>query len=923
MRFKKLAFFAITSLMAFSCNKEQEAIATDSDTPLTLTLAAEVSVNDDALRALTFELEKNSKNQLVPMPKLNDGDKVPVHTMLKSTDGASAIATVNWTYKAQTKQLVLKNGDAGNSFEVSNFHPDNPARWYVSGFIGGERNGTQVSFEGERILSPATNAGDAIEGLKVPYSFGWAAVEINTESQVDANNSHLHGFAQLPNQNLVFKPHGALIAYKLGNNLSHDINMEQFIVSSDSYGDMTTFDMNTELTEGKRPTYTLKSCANVMPYSLRNKAFEKLPANTALDKTYYAWVIAATDLPSEANTRVTFNGHPVVPREDDYTGKYLTSYEPSTRSKGLIAEGRIHTLRAMATLSVRIPLEYLTEYNVAGGALDGYIVNPVRQTLRLVSKNADNTQLAWEMTPNEDYTEQQFILAKGQEGTPDVTLRLNMNYLYFFNGSPYRNDYNEQLPPGNYVPRYTDGGSYSPGLDIPFIPVLQTGSVGKLRMANAREDGTPPPNPHTPAESGYYSWYVCAGVQDPIHNPKGVDLAEGFNRENGTNYRMPEIDDWWGIYASGHGPDDNDGYAYGQGGEKATLKWDRPATNSRLEVMKVGEGVTPNKALMQAYRSTYSKAYDIDYDGASVGVPSRTTVLGHTIYAIRFEKIAEATGTTVTDCSGTTTGTGTIIKKEFYNNDEQTYFRSYFAATDNRLRCAYRYRRLRGEGSLPTDPNFAQLLIIDAVYLGEKNNATIDDISNPDWWTAQAAAGKMVSRTLAAAGAAYGTFLGTGGGYWDIRRDGYMNNSFLYISSRGIWTGTGKTASLREGLSSKEQSAIKNALSFMYTIEPYPKRRPTAPVPVAYTDGIRKLWTKYNSLNTADYGDMEGMYICLGASGLGIADYQSRTLGKVRMARSVGVLNANFDGIGMRIMEPDDKTFRATVRLFKPNKFTN
>lgn len=911
MRFKKIAFFAITSLVAFSCNKEQETIATDSDTPLTLTLAAEVSVNDDALRALTFELEKNSKNQLVPMPKLNDGDKVPVHTMLKSTDGASAIATVNWTYKAQTKQLVLKNGDAGNSFVVSNFHPDNPARWYVSGFIGGERNGTQISFEGERILSPATNAGDAIEGLKVPYSFGWAAVEINTESQVDANNSHLHGFAQLPNQNLVFKPHGALIAYKLGNNLSHDINMEQFIVSSDSYGDMTTFDMNTELTEGKRPTYTLKSCANVMPYSLRNKAFEKLPANTAHNKTYYAWVIAATDLPSEANTRVTFNGHPVVPREDDYTGKYLTSYEPSTRSKGLIAEGRIHTLRAMATASVRIPLEYLTEYNVAGGALDGYMVNPVRQTLRLVSKNADNTRLAWEMTPNEDYTEQQIILAKGQEGTPDVTLRLNMNYLYFFDDAEHR----QPLPPGNYVPRYPGGSSGSQGLDIPFIPVLQTGSVGKLRMANAREDGTPPPNPHTPAESGYYSWYVCAGVQHPIYNPKGVDLAEGFNRENGTNYRMPEIDDWWGVYASGHGPDDNDGHARGESGEKATLKWDRPATNSRLEVMKVGEGVTPNKALMQAYRSTYSKAYDIDYDGASVGVPSRTTVLGNTIYAIRFEKIAEATGTTVTDCSGTTTGTGTIIKKEFYNNDEQTYFRSYFAATDNRLRCAYRYRHLRATGGLATDPNFGAFLIIDAVYLGEKNNATIDDISSPSWWTAQAAAGKMVSRTLAATGAVYDNHMAS----WTITRPGYTHRNLLYISSRGIWTHTGKTTSLREGLT-KRSSATGLILNFSANIPPPPINPAQKQL---YHDSMQELWTKYNSLNTAAYGDMEGVYIHRGLTGLGIADYQSRTLGKGTMDISVGVFNANFDGAGMRIMEPDLKQFRATVRLFKPNKFTN
>lgn len=99
---------------------------------------------------------------------------------------------------------------------------------------------------------------------------------------------------------------------------------------------------------------------------------------------------------------------------------------------------------------------------------------------------------------------------------------------------------------------------------------------------------------------------------------------------------------------------------------------------------------------------------------------------------------------------------------EFYAPDESRADRTYFYSPDNRMRSAYRFRRtrpIRGQSSITgtRSPEYADLLIIDAVYLGEANNASLAEISSPDWWKVQEAVGKVVSRICPSTGAVSST----------------------------------------------------------------------------------------------------------------------------------------------------------------------
>lgn len=872
MNLKRKFLLMLVPAFLLACEKDKEQEIAEPGTPLTLSVEAEVSVDEDQLRSLVMELGKNKNQQIVPMPKLTDKQKVLVYTALKSTNGAFAIREIEWVYNAQTKSLKLERENPRNQFSVTNFNPNHNAQWFITGLIGGTRRakrgplGNTVQFEGTRILSPATNVGDAIEDLQVPYSFGWTPMVADIESSVDARGSHTIGYAKMK-KGAIFKPHGALIAFKLGNNMNYGMNLETINLMSDSYGDQVIFNLNTKPVEGARPTYTLSSTGvRTMTYSFKNKNSELLPAHSSLTQTYYAWVIPVTEnLPPVANSRVIFNGSPAQSGVTNHTGKYLTSYQPNPASRGQVAEGKVHNLTAKANTSIHLPIEYVTEYDVAGGHImgRGSYTNPEVKPIPVleVSESEQHVTPRWtsEALPVEQaYGEHELLLLKGKNGVPDVTVKLSAAYTY------------DLLPPTtpindvNYEPRYTSGTDRLSQFRVEKIPVPIPCSMGNLRMSDQNPDGTPSDNPYKAKNIGVYNWYVCAGKQHPYYNPQGLDLAEGFNQTNGTDYRVPEQDDWWGVMPSiaRDQVDAKKGTTVGgrHHQEDLTLIWDRPAATERLEVMKVGAGTSPTTALMQAYMSEYSQGYTTDDESV--------------VYAIRFKSVGDQQRQVVT--------------LPFVNPDNTTedYQRAYFPAPDDKMKCAYRYRRVfRGRlGHFEYNG-----LIVDVVYLGENNSTTLAEISSPDWWSTQQTAGKVLSRA----------FVGTGGyAERDNTQDNFWDNKW-WVGQRGILKT--RSATGWEGI---------------YT--PTPAMTGTAQI-------AKSVWEDQSrSLRPADiYTDPFSLVLSAVERKEDVADYMSVTLargGKLSDGE-VGAWNANISGTGITVEAPDGLAYKSGVRLFKSNVF--
>lgn len=348
---------------------------------VSFSLNAEVSVDDPSLRAIDYKLGNNANGELVPMPQFTEGQEVEVHTILKSSNGASVAKTLKWRYDASKKKLVLKRND-GHSITVSGFNNDAGVKWYVSGLIGGVLidGTTRVSFAGERVLKGVEgNAGDIVGSLKVPYAFGWTELSIDTSSARDTDDSHKYASVS-PSVGVKFSPRGALIAYKLGNAQtagSYTFSPTGFTVNSNVWGDQGEFELDTTIPasnpEGTMPIWSESaSCGKTIYYTFAGGHEPSAIAHNSLaGKTYYAWVIPHEEQPTTSEVRVMLKGassRPETATYKDYTKTYFTDYAPkATGAQGKVSHGRVHRLTAKATDRLVLPIEYVTEYNLAGG----------------------------------------------------------------------------------------------------------------------------------------------------------------------------------------------------------------------------------------------------------------------------------------------------------------------------------------------------------------------------------------------------------------------------------------------------------------------------------------------------------------------------------------------------------------------------
>ncbi|MDO4708040.1 MAG: hypothetical protein Q4A61_06455 [Porphyromonadaceae bacterium] len=388
---KTLSYHILTGVLAvgvlFSC-KDKDAEPKVQGGGKTSTVALDLEINlEGGTRGLPLYIVEGAKDML-PRPFLEDGDEVPVHTALCSSDGILEVKTLRWKYIEDTQTLRLttdtENLDA-NSISIvneDNLFDDPDRKWYVSGIIGGVMQGRKVYIEPTRELRGA-NVGDQVN-LEVPYAFPWMELK-TSKREFTTLVAHAEG-----KDKVMFKPLGSVIGYRFANEITKSFPSQQttpseektftmrgFQVWSSLYTDQGAFTFSTRPTVSTLPIWHAEgegTCFPIMEYSL--KQVEELPivGDTKLpqdySKTYYAWVMKRPQAVSyhlPLKTRVLVRGavRGASDWHHDYTNLYFTDYEPKVNTQ--VKDHTVHHLASSITKRVPLPIEYLTEYNLQGG----------------------------------------------------------------------------------------------------------------------------------------------------------------------------------------------------------------------------------------------------------------------------------------------------------------------------------------------------------------------------------------------------------------------------------------------------------------------------------------------------------------------------------------------------------------------------
>lgn len=391
-----------------SCSKDQGSAPTidpQGETTI-ISLNAEMSLDDDDLRALEYQMGTNAQGQQVPVPEFTDGQKVPVHTFIKSSFNERAIKTIEWTYVAKTKTLHLMYDDPGNDLGiVTNLNNMSGRKWYLSGMIGGQLNGTKVQLNGTKVLTESDGSLGCVAGkLDVPYYFPWTelTIEVSKGLKTGSTSSYKYAHARAGEMK-TFKPLGALIGYNLGNAVSgsNSLTLENFHVSSNVFGDQGSFELNNTVTV-PQPVWSPESCTD-MTYTFTSTP-TPITEGTSSSKYYYAWVMptpGVTD-PARTNIRVRFASTPFQNETDEFkrddTRFYFTDYVPNATTGGKVVSGKVYKLKTNATKNIKHPMQHVTKSDLAGGPsltydITNYIPKPagVQGALRF-TPNHNNDQ---------------------------------------------------------------------------------------------------------------------------------------------------------------------------------------------------------------------------------------------------------------------------------------------------------------------------------------------------------------------------------------------------------------------------------------------------------------------------------------------------------------------------------------------------
>lgn len=387
----KLWFVAVLAMVTFaSCRKDvrtepQDTPANSQGEPITLRLSVEVGFEEeqnDDLKGLSFKLE-DVNGKKIPRPDLVDGQEVDVVTIIKNSNGTTFAKKMAWKYSAETKRLVLSRDNATNGIEIHNFNGDGDVKWYIAGLLvpTGECTLSGANNSIVRLTPTRSLKGVLLDQslkdlgqINIPYWTGWMELLVESFPPNSRDGNASYSNAKVQTVDAKFKPLGSLIAFKLGNKLEQGVaptfTPKGIVVSSNAYSDAGTFDfassdVPSDNPQSGAPKWIGEEGSMVYTFATgyTASAINHHVVGSNLSRTYYAWVMPSETSPTEVKTRVMLRGEASGIATDD-TKTYFTDYVPSGN---LPKPGKIHSLIANATSRVIIPIEYVTEYNLAGG----------------------------------------------------------------------------------------------------------------------------------------------------------------------------------------------------------------------------------------------------------------------------------------------------------------------------------------------------------------------------------------------------------------------------------------------------------------------------------------------------------------------------------------------------------------------------
>lgn len=350
-----------------SCSKDEETVSqneskvTEKSYPFVLNLEAEGGASDLSLgarntdlRALKFEYNPNTNEEV----RLSESSSWQTHVYLKKADG-SALGYVDYEFVVDGRGAVDSRGVSviklkplSRNVTITMFDGAQPptmsevraGQWYISGVAGGgERNGKTVTFAPNEALDATLTETE----VRAPLVFQWTKlIEHNAETMA---------------AKVTLKPQGVLLRVSLTNLTGHSFD-EPF------YAGWLEGEGGNIYEDGIYDFGSVGVTSNIRYTSTRELSEPLKHAKLRNGRTAYRYVWAGlTANDDDVHFSVEPTGH-FLYRASTFSSarKEKFVYDEATNTLKL-SEGKRALLGLMMEPPTKMPIEYVSDYNLKNG----------------------------------------------------------------------------------------------------------------------------------------------------------------------------------------------------------------------------------------------------------------------------------------------------------------------------------------------------------------------------------------------------------------------------------------------------------------------------------------------------------------------------------------------------------------------------
>lgn len=375
------SIIAIAVIIALtSCTKQQDlkqsqsiegrSIVLNIDSEIGTESLSALGFDDAQLRALQFDLTGSS-------PKIkNSTNRWKTHLFLRKQGEPDIVGYVEYYFDIEGLTPADRQGKRkiklkGATREVTIHNITSPPKagevWYVIGILGGgklDESKTKVDF----LPEPNTDRALGETEARVPVASVWTKLSIDKDNKLHTT--------------LAFKPQGVIINVAMTNN-KYDavLSLEKSLLTTSSISNQGHFDFSAsqnpenQISSSQGPKWIFADKQSEAHYPLSTR-FEK-----GKQKNQLIW-----GMPTNGANKITVEVFPYSVKRKGSSSLGFVSTEPLVASNAY----RIN----LEFDRPKIPLEYVADYNLAGGSLvrKGTTLTPGMQgELRFAGDHLNNT----------------------------------------------------------------------------------------------------------------------------------------------------------------------------------------------------------------------------------------------------------------------------------------------------------------------------------------------------------------------------------------------------------------------------------------------------------------------------------------------------------------------------------------------------